>query len=131
MRSVTVPNLCKVCLETLWINLLKDLAFVDSIRESCKQGRTSTLKVLEFDLLPLANLRKTPIAAKEAYSITWKKDGRLLSQFTNKTRAEIEDDKSLGNYTIHVRFSTEEVRLESPSMQKVAHHQVTTPCHRS
>jgi len=128
MRSVTVPNLCKVCLETLWINLLKDLAFVDSIKESCNQGRTSTLKVLELDLLPLANLRKIPIAPKEAYTITWKKDDRLLSQFTNKTRAEIEDDKSLGNYTIHVRFSTDEVRLESPSAQKDAHYMVTKLC---
>jgi hypothetical protein len=131
MRSVTVPNLCKVCLETLWINLLKDLAFVDSIKESCKQGHTSALKVLELDLLPLANFRKIPIAPKETYSITWEKDGRLLSQFTNTTRAEIEDDKSLGNYTIRVKFSTEEVRLKTPSVQKDAHHKVTTLCRGS
>jgi len=131
MRSVTVPNLCKVCLETLWINLLKNLAFVDNIKESCKKGHTSTLKVLELNLLPLANLRKTPIAPKEAYTITWEKDGQLLSQFTNKTRAEIKDEKSLGDYTMSVKFSTEEVRLESPSMQKNSRHKVTTMCHGS
>ena len=133
MRSVTVPNLCKVCLETLWINLLQNLTFVDNIKESCKKGQTSTFKVLELDLLPLASLRKTPIAPKEAYTITWEKDGQLLSQFTNKTRAEIEDEKSLGDYTIYVKFSTEEVRLESPSLhvQKDSHHKVTTMCHGS
>lgn len=131
MRSVTVPNLCKVCLETLWINLLKDLAFVDNIKESCKRGHTSTLKVLELDLLPLANLRKIPIVPKEAYTITWEKDGQVLSRFANKTRVEIEDDKSLGDYTIHVKFSTEEVRLESPSVRKKSHHKVTMLCHES
>ena len=128
MRTVTVPNLCKVCLETLWINLLKDLAFVDNIKESCKKVHTSTLKVLELDLLPLANLRKNSIARKEAYTITWVKDGQVLSQFTNKTRAEMKDDKSLGDYTIHVKFSTEEVRLESASLQKDSRHKVTTLC---
>jgi len=55
----------------------------------------------------------------------------VLSQFTNKTRAEIEDAKSLGVYTIYVKFSTEEVRLESPSTQKYSHHKVTTLCHGS
>jgi len=131
MRTVTFPNLCKVCLETLWINLLKDLAFVDNFKESCKMGHTSTLKVLELDLLPLANLRKIPIVPKEAYTITWEKDGQVLSQFTNKTKAEIEDAKSLGVYTIYVKFSTEEVRLESPSAQKYSHHKITTLCHGS
>ncbi|KIM42999.1 hypothetical protein M413DRAFT_443814 [Hebeloma cylindrosporum] len=131
MRSVTVPNLCKVCLETLWINLLKDLDFVDNIKESCKQNHASTLKVLELDLLPVADLRKIPIAHKETYTITWEKDGRPLSQFTNKTRAEIEDDQSLGEYTIHVKFSTEEVRLESPSLQGDWHHKVTALCQGS
>jgi hypothetical protein len=131
MRSVTFPNLCKVCLETLWINLLKDLAFVDNIKESCEQRRTSMLKVLELDLLPLANLRKIPIAPKEAYTITWEKDGQVLSHFTNKTRAEIEDDKSLGDYTIYVKFSTDEVRLETPFVQKCSYHKVTTLCHGS
>jgi hypothetical protein len=61
-------------------------------------------KVLELNLLPLVNLRKIPIARKEAYAISWEKDGQVLFRFANKTRAEIKDDKSLGDYTIYVKF---------------------------
>ncbi|KAF8967037.1 IgA peptidase M64-domain-containing protein [Flammula alnicola] len=131
MRAVTTPNFCKVCIETLWISLLKNITFIDSINESCEKSQSSFIKVLALDLLPLVHLRKTPITPKEAYTITWKKDNLLLPGFTNKTRVEIDDASSVGEYTIHVKFSTEEIKLATPRVESEVNHTVKSTCRGS
>lgn len=128
MRAVATPNFCKVCLETLWLHLLKGVSFIDSIEESCEESQTVTFKVLSLNLLPLARLRKVPVIPKEAYSITWKKDGDLLSDFTNKTRIQIDAGNSVGEYTVHVKFFTEEIRLETSRTETYASHIVRDVC---
>lgn len=129
MRAVATPNFCKVCIETLWLNLLRKLSFIDSIHESCEESQGSPLKVLSLDLLPLANLRKKPLAnLSESYTIIWKKHDKVLDHFANQTKITLEDAHSVGDYTIHVKFSTEEVRLVSPRLETVASYTVTTSC---
>ncbi|KDR82463.1 hypothetical protein GALMADRAFT_237795 [Galerina marginata CBS 339.88] len=131
MRSVTTPSFCKVCLETLWLSLLRDISFVDNINESCEHGSLSSrpsVKVLELDLLPLAHLRKSPITPMESYTIYWTKDDKILSEFTNKTRIEINDEFSPGEYSIYVKFSTEEIRLESPNVENKLSYLITSRC---
>lgn len=132
MRLVTTPNLCKVCLETLWIKLLRNVTLIDNINETCDHQRadpTSLTKVLSVDLLPLAHLRKSPVVPKESYSILWKKDGNVLPDFINKTFVEVEDEKSIGSYTITVKFSTEEVRLDSSRLESELKYDVRETCH--
>ncbi|KAF9485828.1 hypothetical protein BDN70DRAFT_870717 [Pholiota conissans] len=122
MRAVSTPNFCKVCVETLWIHLLKGVSLVDSVEESCQKAEGVTSKVLTLSLLPLAHLRRVPVTPKESYSITWKKDGRLLSNFANKTRVDI--GHSAGEYSIHVKFFTEEIRLTTPRTESYAFYTV-------
>lgn len=136
MRAVTTPNFCKVCLETLWIHLLRNVSFIDKVKEHCdstssSERSSSVVKTLSLDLLPLADLRKSPIDAKESYTIVWKKDGNVLPEFTNQTRIELQSDHSVGNYTVHVKFSTEEVRLDSPVMENEGSYEVTASCNES
>ncbi|KAF8170940.1 IgA peptidase M64-domain-containing protein [Pholiota molesta] len=128
MRAVATPNFCKVCLETLWLHLLKGVSLVDSIEESCEKSQAVTFKVLSLNLLPLAHLRKVPAIPKEAYSIIWKKDGDLLSDFTNKTRIQIDAGNSVGEYIVHVKFFTEEIRLETSRTETYASHIVRDVC---
>lgn len=131
MRQVNTPNFCKVCLETLWLKLLRNVTLIDKINENCGQDAadpTSLTKVLSVDLLPLAHLRKSPAAPQESYSIVWKKDGKILPNFMNQTIIRVDDDKSIGRYTVSVKFSTEEVRLDSPRLESELSYDVRDPC---
>ncbi|PPQ67716.1 hypothetical protein CVT25_009322 [Psilocybe cyanescens] len=130
MRAVTTPNFCKVCLETLWLNLLRNVTFIDDINESCSQRSDSPsilVKTLRLGLLPLAHLRNSDIIPNESYTIFWKKNGKALPQYTNKTVIEIEED-SVGEYTATVKFSTEEIRINSPRLESELTYQVVEPC---
>lgn len=132
MRAVSTPNFCRVCTETLWLHLLRKLSLIDDIHETCEQFQGSLVKVLSVDLLPLANLRKIPVSdLDESYTIIWKKHDQLLPQFTNKTRIVLPDEHSLGDYAIHVKYSTEEVRLASPVMETNQSYKVSTICRGS
>jgi len=136
MRMVTSPNFCKVCTKTLWLHLLTRINFIDDISESCVQhhhsgsslASSSWSKVINLHLVPLAQLRKTPVSPNESYTITWAKDGSLLSQFTNKTRIEIDDENAIGRYTIQVKFATEEIRLKSKKLVSGIDYTVSTKC---
>lgn len=133
MRLVTTPNLCKVCLEILWLNLLRNVAFIDGINEGCSQqldGSTTLIKSLHLKLLPLGHLRKPETIPNEGYTILWEKDGKQLSQYTNQTDFDIEDDP-VGEYTATVKFSTEEVRIDSPKLESKLTYQVVEPCNQS
>lgn len=132
MRAVTSPNFCKVCTEKLWLNLLERVDFIDDIKESCVLQHHSDSggwsKVIDLHLLPLAHLRKTSVAADESYAITWKKDGSLLRQFTNKTRIELDSESAIGEYTIKVKFATEEIRLKSKKLVSGVRYTVKNKC---
>ncbi|KAF8158494.1 IgA peptidase M64-domain-containing protein [Crassisporium funariophilum] len=128
MRVVTSPNFCKVCSEKLWLYLLKKVDFIDDITETCEQRSGSWVKVLDLQLLPVAHLRKTLVTPKESYTITWKKDGEHISEFTNLTRVEIDDETSVAKYTIKVKFATEEIRIPSKSLVSGVHYNVKTKC---
>ena len=132
MRAVISPNFCKVCTEKLWLNLLERVDFIDDIKESCVQrisgGSGGWSKVIDLHLLPLAHLRKTPVSTVEGYTITWKKDGSLLPRFTNKTRIELDSETAIGQYTIKVKFATEEIRLKSKKLVSGVHYTVKTKC---
>ncbi|KAF8882039.1 IgA peptidase M64-domain-containing protein [Gymnopilus junonius] len=134
MRLVTTPNFCKVCLETLWIHLLRNISFIDKVEEHCESvsstplaGPSTLVKALSLNLLPLAEFRKSPIDSQESYTIVWKKDGDILPGFTNQTRIDLQNDP-VGNYTVHVKFVTDEVRLDSPVMESEGHYKVTASC---
>ena len=131
MRAVATPNFCKVCTEKLWLNLLERVDFIDDVKESCVQqhsGSGGWSKVIDVHLLPLAHLRKTPVGPVESYTITWKKDGRLLPRFTNKTSIELDSESAVGEYTIKVKFATEEIRLKSKNLVSGVRYAVKTKC---
>ncbi|KAG1727908.1 IgA peptidase M64-domain-containing protein [Suillus occidentalis] len=107
MRSVTKPNFCKVCLEGLWLSLLKRIDLIDNSKIICGRDRHRTLEV---DLVPLAELREHPVSSEESYSITWSKDGKVIPHFANMTHVDVGDE--VGMYHIDVQFSTEEVRVD-------------------
>lgn len=123
MRQVTTPNFCKVCIEGLWLSLLRRVDLVDGLRVGCQweldtesSDEHSPIgkwkRTVDLDLIPLAQFREEGIDAQESYTVKWAKDGRLLEEFTNKTHLEVDDHDALGNYSVIVGFSTTEVRLD-------------------
>jgi hypothetical protein len=120
MRAVTTPNFCKVCLEGLWLSLLRRVNLIDGIKEDCQERTTGDdtparwVKTIEAQLIPLAHLRydTQASAVRESYTIIWHKDGQILDKFTNKTVLEIDDDQILANYSLLVSFATNEVRRD-------------------
>ncbi|KAF9015837.1 hypothetical protein BDZ89DRAFT_962416 [Hymenopellis radicata] len=107
MRQVTTPNFCKVCMEGLWHALLSRVGLIDGLYETC----SGTSKMIEADLVPLAEFREDPIPAEESYTITWFKDGVPLEAFTNFTLVQVDEDVT-GTYKIVVRYTTTEVRVD-------------------
>jgi hypothetical protein len=118
MRDLRVPTFCKVCIEGLWLSLLKRIKLIDDIRESCQAGSSPNRwrRVLELSLLPLAQFRPDTLPHEESFVIEWKKDGKTLNVFANQTRVEMDDDASLGVYTVEVTFATDEVRMDRESV---------------
>ena len=120
MRTVTTPNFCKVCLEGLWLSLLRRVNLIDGIKEDCQERTMGEdtparwVKTIEAQLIPLAHLRfdVQASAARESYTIIWRKDGQILDSFTNKTVLEIDDHLIPANYSLSVGFETEEVRRD-------------------
>ena len=132
MRSVAYPNFCHVCLEGLWLSLLNRIDLIDDIHESCISDFASEAvghrkKVLELDLIQLGQFKKEPRDADGAYTITWSTKGRVLDQFTNQTRIEVEGDAA--SYDIAVAFSTREVRRDAKGWLTASRsHKIKQPC---
>lgn len=110
----------------LWLSLLQHVNLVDNVVENCVLSTASHdddvgswKKTLTAQLVPLGQFRESgslssyahDYAAKESYTITWTKDGKLLPAFTNSTVLEIDndDDEAMGTYTIDVTYTTDEV----------------------
>ncbi|KAG2131805.1 IgA peptidase M64-domain-containing protein [Suillus clintonianus] len=111
MRSVTKPNFCKVCLEGLWLSLLKRIDLIEEFRITCERDHHRSFKV---DLVPLAEFRESPVSSEESYRIAWSKDGKVLPQFANMTHIDVSDE--VGTYRVDVQFLTEEVRVDKDGL---------------
>ncbi|KAH7920291.1 hypothetical protein BV22DRAFT_1098340, partial [Leucogyrophana mollusca] len=117
MRNVAYPNFCKVCLEGLWMSLLKRVDLIDNDRESCawKPALIAGVaghwkRTVELELVPLAHLRKDPASTKESYTITWSKDGEVMQALANQTQIVVDD--VLGTYEANVELATDGVRVD-------------------
>ncbi|PPR05386.1 hypothetical protein CVT24_008000 [Panaeolus cyanescens] len=118
MRTVTTPNLCKVCIEGLWHSLLRKVTLIDNLNATCvwDSSSQSWTRELRLGLIPVAHLRSqedhSPSFPSEAYSIIWRKDGQIQPQLSNKTTIQIPDAQASGQYQAAVKFWTEEIRKE-------------------
>ncbi|KAF9005471.1 hypothetical protein BDQ17DRAFT_1423958 [Cyathus striatus] len=131
MRIVTQPNLCKVCLEGLWFSLLRRVDLIDNVTEGCVEHNGSLVKTIDLSLVPLAHLREEDegaFKAKESYTITWRRVGEVLKEFTNMTRIEVDNELAVAQYTISVEFATEEVREESDLLKASLSYNVLEKC---
>ncbi|KAJ3563209.1 hypothetical protein NP233_g9086 [Leucocoprinus birnbaumii] len=140
MRVVTTPNFCKVCTEGLWISLMKRIDLVDTLTDSCCYGtgdKDGWHKVLNLDLIPLAQLREQPEGVdgpfeppnNEKYSINWFKDGEYLEEFTDQTSIALPDAEGIGHYRVTIRFTTDEVLVdEDDVMASEWEYEVTSFC---
>lgn len=65
MRDVVTPNFCKVCIEELWLRLLRRISIIENAKGDCRS--------FGIDLLPLAQFRtnETMVGAEERYEIVW------------------------------------------------------------
>lgn len=111
MRIVTTPNFCQVCVEGLWLELLKRVDLIDSVSLGCSFDTPTTVqRIIEIRLLALAQFREVRTTHKEAYEIIWRRNGAPLPEFTNQTSVYIEN--TLAILTVDVRFITDEVRID-------------------
>ncbi|KAK1227749.1 hypothetical protein PQX77_009220 [Marasmius sp. AFHP31] len=126
MRIVTTPNFCKVCLEGLWLALLKRLSLIDTIVIRCDGDNTA----LEATFIPLAEYRPEADRIEgEEYTVTWSKDGEVLSDFTNKTKVVFPPERALGRYKLEVGLVTPEVVLDKEGvLNGVVEFEVSKTC---
>ena len=114
MRTVVYPNFCPVCIEGLWLHLLKRVDLIDDIFVTCPFAPNQPISV-GVELLRLAHLRKPEekhLGSKESYSILWKHDGVVVDPWTNSTIVEIQPNDVGGYWEVVVEFSTPEVRKD-------------------
>jgi len=114
MRQVVYPNFCPVCIEGLWLHLLKRVDLIDNISVSCPSTPNQGISI-GVELLYLAHLRKPEekhLGIKESYYMLWKHDGVVVDPWTNSTAVEIRPDLAGGHWEVVVEFSTPEVRKD-------------------
>lgn len=130
MRNVVTPNFCKVCIEELWLSLLRRISIIESVEGGCTS--------FGINLLPLAQFRtnETLVETEESYEIVWsrKREGNSLlitvgrfyqtfagqrdwifEDFSGKTElvlSESDDVEPGDNIAVTVQFFTQEVRLD-------------------
>ena len=65
MRDVVTPNFCKVCIEELWLRLLRRVSIIENTKSDCRS--------FGINLLPLAQFRtnETLVGTGESYTIVW------------------------------------------------------------
>ncbi|TFK48731.1 hypothetical protein OE88DRAFT_1663847 [Heliocybe sulcata] len=120
MRIVTTPNFCSACAEGLWMSLLKRVHLIDDIYTGCTQAASGEWKrTIHLELVPLAQFRDVPVTPKESYKVVWSKEGKTLSELTNKTNVEVEDEAGV-TYGVSVEFATEEVRMDKEGLLKAS-----------
>lgn len=107
MRSVVQPNFCSVCLEGLWLSLLARVDLIEDLRVTCPGLNT---RVVHVDLVQLAQFREHPIDSTESYTITWRRDGRVVEALANRTEVELDDED--GTYRVDVTYAVDQVRLD-------------------
>ena len=116
MRIVTTPDFCKPCTEGLWHALLRRVDLIDDLEVGCEKDAASDwARTLELSLVPLAHLRENPVDVAESYTITWMKDGEVVTEFMNQTKL-VDDGNAVGSYMVHVQYTTEEVRVDKDGL---------------
>jgi hypothetical protein len=115
MRIVTTPSFCSVCIEGLWLEMLKRISLIDAVETGCALKEHGVAKrFIELKLLSLAQFRENKVhAAKhsESYVIEWSKDGQALPEYENQTVIEVESS-AMGSFSAEVRLVTDEVRVD-------------------
>jgi hypothetical protein len=107
MRTLANPNFCNVCLEGLWGSLLKRVDLIQDLRVTCPE---SSGRVVEVNLVKLAQFRESPIESAESYTIVWTRNGRVLEALTNLTKVELSDAE--GTYHVDVAYAVDQVRSD-------------------
>ena len=114
MRVVTSTNFCNVCLEGLWLSLLKRVNLIDIFSVTLPVGDSTPAEpaVLQLTLVPFGELRqpRTDVAT-EAYTIVWEKDGTPLPQFVNMTKVTMSENVH-GAWCVFVKLHTPAVRVD-------------------
>jgi hypothetical protein len=131
MRDVLTPNFCKVCIEELWLRLLRRISIIEDAKSDCRS--------FSINLLPLAQFRtnETLVGTEESYEIVWsrKREGNFLliaaarfchtfagqkdwtfEDFSGKTvlvLSESDDIKPGDTIAVAVWFVTEEIRSDA------------------
>lgn len=118
MRVVTTPNFCSVCVEGLWLALLRRVELVEDIVARCIYDLPSGTwrRTIDARLLPLAQFRQDGQVPGESYQLTWLKNGQELREFDNQTHVEVDDADGPGRYRLAVKLSTDEVRVDKDNL---------------
>ena len=89
------------------------------------------IKTIDVSLIPLAQFRKNAKDNKtnESYTITWWKGEKVLKEFTNKTRLEVDGRNAVGKYTVDVKFTTDEVKVDKKNLlSSIIRYRITKNC---
>ena len=118
MRQVPTPNFCKVCIEGLWMSLLRRVDFVDDITTGCTlDARRHVSRIAELQLVPLAEFRTERVnAPHDSYTIVWTKDGDVLDEFTNKTTLVVGQADADARFAVDVTYATDEIRVDKDGL---------------
>ncbi|KAI1203617.1 IgA peptidase M64-domain-containing protein [Nemania serpens] len=115
MRSIYSPNYCYVCLEGLWLALLKSVSFIDAVTQTARPDGSTEVSL---DLLPLGEFREIPIPHREGYTILWygADEDAVLQEWTNSTSAVLAPD--VKEFGVEVRFWSEQIRVDKSGALK-------------
>lgn len=127
MREVVYPEFCKVCMEGLWLQLLKRIDLIDKITTTCHG--TSNKVAVELATLELAQFRSGSSPAHEAFEIHWLRNGVAVPIGTNQTKIEVKMEEAVGLWRVEMRLHSSEVRSDPLGYLTTSKaFSITAPC---
>ncbi|KAJ3258554.1 hypothetical protein HK103_003514 [Boothiomyces macroporosus] len=106
MRDMSRDTFCDVCVEGLWVNLLRQLSLIDNVIQSCE----NSIKI-QVATLPLAHFRSSIKSFNESLSINWfDRDHQPLTQYKDQFTVEIPGEFYSDEWTVEVKFWSSQIR---------------------
>ncbi|KAJ3330249.1 hypothetical protein HDU91_003638, partial [Kappamyces sp. JEL0680] len=113
MRNMSSSSFCPICIEGLWLNLLKRLSFIDGIRQDCSGSKPK----VHLDVLPLAQFRPDAHRFNETYIVSWYRDGTQMAKYDNQFDIKLPSSATDHSWSVRVQFLSSEIRAESDFLE--------------
>jgi KaiC/GvpD/RAD55 family RecA-like ATPase len=112
MRNMERENFCPVCVEGLWLNLLKRISLIDGFKQNCNRIG-NTVEVFPLKLGQFRVGADNNKDNKDLIIIKWFRKGKEVKKYRNENIITLDQSTVGEKWFVVVIFETPEIRQKS------------------